>query len=314
LDRSEEFHKNKVSIIISVYNSQKFLEECIESALNQTYQNIEIIAVDDGSTDNSLEILKKYSDKIKIISKKNGGTASALNQGIKIAKGEWIKRLDHDDVLYPDAVENLVSVGKNIEDKKKTMLYGHFDVISSTGEIRSKKIEPNYNNLEIFDFNVILLDHMLAIHIASLIHRSTFEEYGMYDESIESAEDYELWLRYCLLHRCRLHLVPKPIVKRRIHSAQITIRSPKKLSEITKQIINSTLEKLNPKDRCLYEKSLLRYKKSKPLILKIWLYVKNNIVVYLPSPISIRIMIFVRSNSERFRKVAGLDQKLLNLK
>jgi len=70
LDKSEEFHKNKVSIIITVYNSQKFLEECIESALNQTYQNIEIIAVDDGSTDNSLKILKKYSDKIKIISKK----------------------------------------------------------------------------------------------------------------------------------------------------------------------------------------------------------------------------------------------------
>jgi len=154
----KDFDQNKVSIIIPVYNSQQYLEECIESAINQTYPNIEIIAVDDGSTDNSLKILKKYSNKIKIISKENGGSASALNQGIKIAKGEWIKRLDSDDVLYPDAVENLVSIGKNIEDKKNTMLYGHLDIINSAGKIIRKKIEPNYNNLENFDFNVILLD------------------------------------------------------------------------------------------------------------------------------------------------------------
>jgi len=223
----KDFLENKVSIIISVYNSQKFLEECIESALNQTYQNIEIIAVDDGSTDNSLKILKKYSNKIKIISKKNAGTASALNQGIKIAKGEWIKRLDHDDVLYPDAVENLVSVGKNIEDKKNTILYGYIDRINLTGKV-TKKPESNYNNLEIFDFNVILLDHFIANHNASLIHRSSFEEYGMYNESIEISEDYELWLRYCLLHGCRLHQIPKTIVKSRIHSAQYSLKNSKK--------------------------------------------------------------------------------------
>jgi len=217
-------------------------------------------------------------------------------------------------VLYPNAVENLITVGKNIVDKKNTILYGHFDRINSTGRKITKVTESNYNNLEIFDFNVILLDHFLAWPCTSLIHRSTFEEYGMYDESIEISEDYELWLRYCLLHRCRLHLVPKTIVKYRIHSAQITSISPKKMLEISKQIINSTLEKLNPKDRRLYEKSLLRYKKNRPLMLKLWHFTKNNIILNLPSPISIRIMFFVRSNNERFRKVTGLDQKLLNLK
>ena len=306
MGRNDEFKKNSVSIIISVYNSQKFLEECIESALNQTYQNIEIIAVDDGSTDNSLKILKKYSNKIKIISKKNGGTASALNQGIKIAKGEWIKRLDHDDVLYPDAVENLVSVGKNIEDKKNTILYGHVDRINSTGKVTTKLIEVNYNNLEIFDFNVILLDHFVGNHTASLIHRSSFEEYGMYNESIGIGEDFELWLRYCLLHGCRLHLIPKTIVKKRIHSSQLQMTNPKKMYRVGKQFRNSILEKLNPKDRLLYEKALLRYKKTKPLILKIWLYVKHNIIVNLPLPISSRILIFVQSNDERITKFANL--------
>jgi len=71
-----------VSVVIPVYNSEKFLEECLDSIFTQTYQNIEIIAVDDGSTDSSPDILERYSDKIYIISQKNQGLASALNLGI----------------------------------------------------------------------------------------------------------------------------------------------------------------------------------------------------------------------------------------
>jgi len=304
----KDFLENKVSIIIPVHNSEKHLEECIESALNQTYQDIEIITVDDGSTDNSLEILKKYSDKIKIITMKSCTIAAALNQGIKIAQGEWIKRLDSDDVLYPDAVENLVSVGKKIEDKTNTVFYGHLDYINSSGELLRKRREPNYNDLESFDFNVILLDHMFASPSTSLIHRSTIEEYGMLNESNYCIEDYELWLTYCLLHNCRLHLVPKIIIKSRIHSGQLTHTSTKNVIDFSNQIRNSTLEKLNPKDRALYEKALLQYKKSRPLILKIWYFAKNNIIVNLPSPILNRVMFSARSVNEGTRKFLGLDR------
>jgi len=303
----KDFLENKVSIIIPVHNSEKYLEECIESALNQTYSDIEVIAVDDGSTDNSLKILKKYSDKIKIITMKSCLIAVALNQGIKIAKGEWIKLLHSDDVLYPDAVESLVSVGKNIEIKKKTMLYGHLDVINSSGEILRKIIYPNYNNLKIFDFNVILLDHMMAIPLSNLIHTSTIEEYGMFNESNTCTEDYELWVRYCLLHGCQLHLIPKTIGKYRIHSGQTSHLSRKIMLEETNQIRNSALEKLNPKDRFMYGKALLRYKKSKPLIFKIWRFA-NNIVVNLPSPILNSIKFFFRSMNEETRKFLGLEQ------
>ena len=80
----------KVSIVIPVFNAEKYLKECIDSALNQTYKDIEIIAVDDGSTDSSPEILKKYENKITTISKKNGGTASALNAGIKVMSGAGV--------------------------------------------------------------------------------------------------------------------------------------------------------------------------------------------------------------------------------
>ena len=78
-----------VSVIIPVYNSAQFLKQSLESVINQTYQNIEIICVNDGSTDNSLEILQQYSDKITIMSQKNYGLASALNLGIRKMKGIW---------------------------------------------------------------------------------------------------------------------------------------------------------------------------------------------------------------------------------
>jgi len=310
----KDFHENKVSIIIPVHNSEKYLEECIESALNQTYPDIEIIAVDDGSTDNSLKILEKYSNKIKIIKIKHCYLPAALNQGLKIAKGEWIKRIDSDDVLYPDAVENLVSVGKNIEDKKNTVLFGHVDIINSTGKIIRKRIYPNYNKLENFDLNIILLDHMIATPESSLFHRSTFEEYGMYDdESRKIGSDRELWLRYCLLHGCRLHLIPKIIAKYRIHPSQITMATRKERANNQNQTNNSILEKLNPKDRLLYEKALSRYRKNKPLNKKFWEIVQNNIIFNLPLSISTRIVIVGRSLPDGFKKVLGLSLDRQNL-
>ena len=98
----------KVSIIIPVYNAEQFLDECINSTLNQTYDNIEIIAENDGSTDNSKNILEKFNSKIKIIHKINGGTASALNAGIKEMNGEWFKWLSADDVLKRNCIDVLI--------------------------------------------------------------------------------------------------------------------------------------------------------------------------------------------------------------
>ena len=116
-------HYERVSIIIPVFNAEKYLEECIESVLNQSYPNIEIIAVNDGSKDKSPEILDNYSDRIKIISKENGGVTSAMNAGIKEMTGDWLKLLGADDVLYPNAVEELVKIGNKLENKKNGLLF-----------------------------------------------------------------------------------------------------------------------------------------------------------------------------------------------
>jgi len=275
----------KVSIIIPVYNLEKYLPECIDSVINQTYPDLEIIAVNDGSTDGSLKILKKYSDKLNIISKENGGISSALNAGIKVATGEWIKRLDCDDVLYPTAIEELILEANKLKDKKHTILYANHDYIDSDGKIIGQKIEPNYNQLDSFDFNVILLDHCIGHQDTTLIHKSTIEEYGMYEETASSAEDYEMWLRFCLLHNCRLHLIQKTIAKYRIHTNSVSRNKLKRFSGKGKQIRELTLTKLNEGQRKKYEIALKQYKNSIPKSEKARRLVRNFLVQILPNPI-----------------------------
>ena len=105
--------KKLVSIIIPVYNVEKYIKQCIESCLNQTYKDIEIIAIDDGSTDSSgiiLDEISKKSPKLKVIHKQNNGVSSARNIGIRISKGDYIIFVDSDDYLSEDAVEYMISV------------------------------------------------------------------------------------------------------------------------------------------------------------------------------------------------------------
>ena len=102
---------NKVSIIIPVYNTKKYLEQCVFSIVEQTYQNIEILLVDDGSTDGTSDLcdeIAKKDSRVRVIHKTNGGAATARNLGIDEATGEYVMFVDSDDWLDTDAVENLV--------------------------------------------------------------------------------------------------------------------------------------------------------------------------------------------------------------
>lgn len=104
--------KQLVSIIVPVYNSQKTIERCLTSILKQTYRNLEVIVVDDGSTDNSVQIINQYKvdGRIHLISKKNGGASSARNTGLSLAKGDFIQFVDSDDYLSSNMTERLVTL------------------------------------------------------------------------------------------------------------------------------------------------------------------------------------------------------------
>ena len=277
---------DKISIIIPVYNTQDFLEECIKSALNQTYSNTEIIAINDGSTDHSAEILKKYSDKITVITKKNGGTASALNSGISVMTGTWFKWLSADDVLYPNALEEMFLEVSKTENKESTIFYSNYDIIDSDGNVIEKFLEPNYNDIDSFQQHVILLDHYFGNGTTSLIHKSAIQKYGAFNEIIGYKEDYELWLRYCVLYNCRLHLIPKILAKYRVHQKQLTKEKVAVSLSQTNKIRRFILDKIDPKEREKYETAIKKYQKTKPLASRSRHMLRDAMFKILPKSIS----------------------------
>lgn len=139
----------KVSIIIPVYNSEKYIEKCIESAINQTLDNIEIIIINDGSKDSSEKIINKYLNKsnIKLISKENEGCGIARNIGIQNSKGEYIFFLDSDDYIEKDALRKMyeIAIKENVSIVKGS-------IISIYGFIKGKNILYSNKNNEIIDF------------------------------------------------------------------------------------------------------------------------------------------------------------------
>jgi len=270
-----------VSIVIPVYNTEKFIKECIESVLRQTYDKIEVIAVDDGSTDNSLKILNQFSGKIKIISKSNGGTASALNAGIKEMKGEWFKWLSADDLLLPNSIQELVNEIDKLENKNY-ILYSNYNIIDSEGKIIKEFIEPNYNSKELFEINTILLDHFIGNATTSLIHRSAFDKHGLFDENVDFGEDYEMWLRLCILHKYRLHLVPKILAGYRVHGTQLSAKKMNKALENSEIIRNQILDKLDKEEKEKFLVALNKLKKTKPFSVKVRRIIRDLMLKTLP--------------------------------
>ncbi|MFZ1678246.1 MAG: glycosyltransferase [Saprospiraceae bacterium] len=273
----------KVSILIPVYNAERYLEECIVSALNQTNRDIEIIAINDGSTDGSLSILEKYSGQIQIINKAQGGVASARNAGIKIATGDWIKLLDNDDVLYLDAITEMLNEAGKIDIENK-ILYSNVDYIDAAGKVIGHLIEPNYNKLDDFERNTILLDHNIGIPSTWLIHKSVIEHCGLFDEITEH-DDYEYHLRACLLHHCQFHLVEKKTVRYRFHAQQFTWQVMRKFQN-QDVVVAGILAKLDGDERKKYQNALIRLRANRSLFEKTAHWIKP-ILKYMPIKLEI---------------------------
>ena len=138
----------KISIIIPAYNASDYLSEAIDSALNQTYSNIEIIVVNDGSKDDGAteKIALSYGQKIRYLSKENGGSSSALNWGISHMTGEWFSWLSHDDLYVPEKLqkqwEYMQALNVPVADLPKHVFFSASDLIDAKGRtIRSARIK-----------------------------------------------------------------------------------------------------------------------------------------------------------------------------
>jgi len=250
-----------VSVVIPVYNSERYLKECLDSVMSQTYQNIEIIVIDDGSTDSSSDILKKYSDKVSVFSQKNNGLASALNLGISRMKGRWFKWFSPDDVMYHYTIETLVDEAKKYSDD--TIIYSNWNIIDNTGNTLREFHESDYNELSEFDYNIRLLDGQQMNVNTTLIPSSLFDKCNIRDLADPVAIDYDFFLCSALLHKTKFHLISKSLVKYRVHSDQLSHKNISKTLDYISKIKSEILTQLDKSLKTRYIHELEQYQKTK---------------------------------------------------
>ena len=202
-----------VSVIVPVYNSQDYIEECLYSIITQTYKNFEIIIVDDGSTDLTMTIINKiYQDeqdvKIVVVKQNNSGPSAARNHGIRLSHGDYIAFLDSDDQWYPNKLERILSELK----KDKSI-----DVISSLYSIGEKtKYKQTDGSISYFSLYKLLFKNVLLT--SGVVCRANLFKEIKFNEGQKYSEDYRLWLEMAasgykcvVVNDCLLRMNAKPI-------------------------------------------------------------------------------------------------------
>lgn len=225
--------KIKISVVLSVYNCEEYLSDSIESLLNQSYENLEIIIVNDGSTDKSLDIIKGYTlldDRIILINQKNKGLTKSLNIAIERATGDYIARQDADDISLPDRFINFIDF---IRDKDHIGIYSTpAYIINETNE--TKKITPNFFRRN--GFNKQILDyHNCMVHGTLIIKSKTIKD-NLYNEDFRFSQDFELYHRLMSFGYKISYDKNNITYKLRIHRESISTKNNKKQIELFKSI------------------------------------------------------------------------------
>ncbi len=236
--------KPLVTIIIPVYNGQNFLAEAINSALAQSYDNLEVIVVNDGSTDNTEKIALSYGNKIRYFSKENGGTATALNLAIQKSKGEYISWLSHDDLYTADKIEKQLEILKCLKNKisiicsnwicfqqhyisqiyisyKNLLFYNSNQLSEKFHYYKATAISIPY---KIIDKHAII-SSVFGGYIYGcdlLIPRVLFDKVGYFNEKLQTTHDYDLWFRF-IKSDTKFFLSDNFCVKSRKHNHQNSV-------------------------------------------------------------------------------------------
>ena len=231
-----------ISVIVPCYNQAEYLDECLQSVLDQTYEDWECIIVNDGSPDNTEEVAKKWvkkDNRFKYFFKKNGGLSSARNAGIEIAKGEWIQFLDCDDILNDYKFE----ISLNLANSQNELIVTNFQLLDINGDIVQpfcdlSKYEINYHNILLrwdIDFNIPI---HCGLFTKKSMKRLTF------NEDLKSKEDWVFWLQYLTEPKSSLYIAEE-LVKYRINPKSVGTSSD--LIEIANNFLYQNLTNENQK-------------------------------------------------------------------
>lgn len=229
----------KVSVIIPTYNRAGYIVETLRSVFAQTFTDYEVIVVDDGSTDDTADVLKPFLDRITYIRKENGGQGSARNAGIRLAKGEYIAFLDSDDLWLPEKLDVQV---KYLDEHPEMVLVFTDAVIffedagshKKMGEIRFSGRDVSFERL--FRMNFIP-------NLTTMVRKSCFDLVGLFNESRDliGGEDYEMWLRIAM--RFSLAHIPKITASYRHHDNNVVGTDLEKNYSMHLRVIQSILKR-----------------------------------------------------------------------
>jgi len=216
-----------VSIVIPCYNAQAYVGEAITSALEQTYPNKEVIVIDDGSTDGSLEVIRSFGDRIRWETGPNRGGCAARNRGIELARGELIQFLDADDLLHPDKLEK--QVPKSLREPNHIVFCDHFvQAMSAVPNRRLCSIEHQF-----LDPVILVLRHRTMATPAPLHRHAWLTEVGAFRVGLAASQEFDLHLRLAASGRVFSHL-PEALFTVRRMTGSVSDDTGRVFSELVK--------------------------------------------------------------------------------
>ncbi|MFL5804444.1 MAG: glycosyltransferase [Roseiflexaceae bacterium] len=217
----------QISVLLPTYNRAHYLAEAIQSALDQTYPDLEVVVVDDGSTDNTAEVMQRFSDpRIRLIRQENRGISAALNTAFRTARGPYIAILNSDDRWLPELLAEELAVLRANPDVG--LVYARCQAMNPAGQplARTTGVPARYPG-QMFR-SLLYGDHICTI--AVLARRAHVEQVGMWDESLIANEDWDLWLRLALV--CQFAFVDKILAYFRAHPGRITSTSSERFARL----------------------------------------------------------------------------------
>ncbi len=215
----------RVTIVIPFYNDP-YVEQAISSALGQTYPNLEVIVVDDGSTLYQ-DRINPYVSRIHYLGKANGGTASAINHGVRMSSGDYIAWLSSDDLFYPHKIARQLAF---MQQHNSLLSFTAFDQINEWGHVTAHAQAVRYPSQSEFIRAFATCDPINGCTV--MFKKELVARVGVFDESLRYTQDYEYWIR-ALLSGVPIHFLDEPLTKYRWHDQMGTMRfKPHILAEV----------------------------------------------------------------------------------
>lgn len=224
IDKGRHLFQPLVSIIIPVYNGGDYLRQAIDSALAQTYANFEIVVVNDGSTDGGRteRILESYGNSIRYVTQPNGGCSSALNRAVREAHGDFISWLSHDDLMAPAKIERQIECLARQTDPRSCVVYGEYSVFYGDDPVASDVPAVDIPVVRPEHFRYFLTTRNILHGCTLLIPRRSLIEHGLFEESLKTVLDFDLWFK--LGKTERFVFCPGVGIHARAHPNQDSIR------------------------------------------------------------------------------------------